>query len=181
MYLKMPWPRCRITDELRPQSCTPKPQEKCTWEAPREGIYEVNFDANFCIQKKVGGTDVFIRDYNVLVIVAMHMQSEHIPNAKIAKAEIAYQAPEFALNLGLQHIILKGDALNIINVIKGNKQDLSMIENIIEEVKKNYNVSQTCHIKRFRRIPNNTAHTLAKQTFLNKEIIVWMKDNPQHH
>lgn len=53
-----------------------------------------------------------------------------------------------------------------------------MIRNIIKEAKKNCNSFQTCHIKHIRLISNNAVHSLAKQTLLSSEVIVWMKDSP---
>ena len=78
------------------------------------------------------------------------------------EAATAVKAIEFAQNMGLTNAILEGDALNIVNQINLNSQDLSAVGNLIEEARFMRRNFQMYQIKFVRREANVAAHVLAK-------------------
>lgn len=68
----------------------------------RKGFLKLIFDIGFCGDKRSGGIGVVIRDYNGLLIRAMHVKLSHVLNGKAIEALAATKALDFAQDLGLR-------------------------------------------------------------------------------
>ena len=88
------------------------------WQKPLEGFLKINWDASLDVSRKRMGMRIAIRDHRGMLLVASCATREFITDPATAKALSAWQAVELSQRLGRQNIVLEGNALEEVNVLK---------------------------------------------------------------
>ncbi|XVE93297.1 hypothetical protein REPUB_Repub01dG0178800 [Reevesia pubescens] len=86
-----------------------------TWKKPKHGFMKVNFDGAVNAADGVGGSGVIIRDEEGEVLTAGSFAHLGLQDPLICEATAALDAITFAANLGLQKIIVEGDAARVVS------------------------------------------------------------------
>ena len=64
----------------------------------------------------------------------------------------------FCVQAGLSHVVIEGDACNVIAALNGTEEDLSVDGGIIDEAKFLLSFFQSCSWSSISRASNNAAH-----------------------
>ena len=82
------------------------------------------------------------------------------------KAHAIYRVLQFVHHMGFTSIILKGNALSVINKIKSLCPSFLDIGNLIEDVKDMMKLLRECKVQYVKRKTNEATHLLAKSACL---------------
>ena len=104
----------------------------------------------------------------------------HPFKAEDTEALAAMKAMSFAHELGFQNIILEGDALNLIQALKAQEQNLLLWGLLVEDVKEYGTKFRRVLYSHVKRNGNSVAYNLAKRVLCIPDFQVWMKDVPSH-
>lgn len=107
-------------------------QTQAKWLHPPLNAYKVNFDGAFKASTKTGGIKVVIRDVDGNLMGSKIVTIHEATDPFIVEATATVQALEFASNLRFQKIILEGDALSIVKMLKNNNPYLTNTGHLIK-------------------------------------------------
>ncbi|KAJ0017173.1 hypothetical protein Pint_11950 [Pistacia integerrima] len=85
------------------------------WQPPPEGIYKINWDASVRKEACTIGVGIAIRDWQGGFMATMRTKKPMFPDAYLAESFAALQAVILATDIGIDQIILEGDALQVVN------------------------------------------------------------------
>ena len=105
------------------------------WKAPPIGFVKANFDAANSEVLRLFGVGVVIRDSDSAVLASCVEKIDQVYKTEDTEALAALKALTFAHELGFQNVVLKGDALSLIQALKSQEQNLSSWGLLIENVK----------------------------------------------
>ena len=95
------------------------------WRASLVGFVKENFDGAIFDNSSMSGVGVVIRDTNGAVLASCAEKIGHAYKADETEALVALKALTFAHELGFQNVVLEGDALGLIQVLKSQEHNLS--------------------------------------------------------
>ena len=104
------------------------------WRAPQASFVKVNFDGAVFEDSNKLGVGVVIRDSNGTVLASCLEKIFQAYKAEETKALAARKALSFVHELGFQNVILKGDALGLIQALKSQEQNLCPLGLLGEDV-----------------------------------------------
>jgi ribonuclease HI len=122
-------------------------------------MYKVNWDA--AVDKKNGhiGLGIVVRDYEGVVLAAWSTTKNFLANHFVAEALLAFHAVELCRERGFFDILLKGDALQIVNAVKTTRRNWSNFGHIVDGIKTELSQLRSWRIEHAKRNANTTAHT----------------------
>jgi hypothetical protein len=120
-----------------PESCTTQSvsQIRLRWILPLEGMVKTNWDAAVDIPNKKVGVGVVVRDEGGNFLASLATTVPFIVDPVVAEAVAAWKAVSFSRDLGLQRVIFKGDALEIVNALGQESPCWSRYGQVIEDAK----------------------------------------------
>jgi ribonuclease HI len=86
---------------------------KVTWQKPPEGVYKINWDTSVDRDRCKMGMGLVVRDHAGQLIAALCASKDHITDPTSAEALAASKAAELCHRLGLEKVILEGDAVEV--------------------------------------------------------------------
>lgn len=95
-----------------------------------------------------------------------------------AEALIALYATEFNRDLGLQRIILEGNAMQVVNAVKAEDRKWSSFGQLMEDIRGVLNTLQDWKICHVKREVNGIAHILAKIAVQRVIDHAWIEETP---
>ncbi|XVF52632.1 hypothetical protein PTKIN_Ptkin05aG0033800 [Pterospermum kingtungense] len=113
-----------------------------------------------------------------VVTSAMHNTAPNLWDAKSMEATAALSKIIFAKDVGLSNIMVEGDALSVITTVNSPDPNLSLIGNIIDDIRRFSKGFQVCQFVHARRQANMVAHILAKATILSRNLCTWIEECP---
>jgi hypothetical protein len=102
--------------------------ESLSWNPPPQEVYKVNWDAAIDSINKCMGVSAIVRDYQGIVIAARSYTLGFISKPVVAEAIAALHVVEFSRDLGIPHLILEGDSLQVVNAV----QDIDTIGAVMD-------------------------------------------------
>jgi hypothetical protein len=106
-----------------------------TWEKPPFGLYKVNWDVAIDKNMQCMGFGAVIRDHNRLVCAAKCMKIEGIQEPVVGEAMAALAAVEFSKEGDFQDVILEGDSLQVVQVLKEMGPNWRPYGHIVDDAK----------------------------------------------
>ncbi|XVF01618.1 hypothetical protein REPUB_Repub04eG0104200 [Reevesia pubescens] len=103
------------------------------WEKPTNNYVKVNFDGATNVALNMGGTRAIIHDGSGAVLGACLLLHIGISDPETVEAMIVVEALKFAADMGFNDIVLEGDSLRVVNLLKDEGFDRSCIGNLIME------------------------------------------------
>ena len=150
------------------------------WTAPPNGFVKINFDGANAESSRMFGVGVVIRDSEGAVLASCAEKLNQPFKAEDMEALAALKALSFAHELGFQNIVLEGDALNLIQALKAQEQNLLPWGLLVEDVKEYGKKFKRVLYSHVKRNGNSIAHNLAKYALRIPDFQVWMEDVPSH-
>jgi ribonuclease HI len=148
------------------------------WTPPPNGCFKANWDIALNKQTKWMGIGVIIRDDQGLVSSALCQTKDAFPEPVTAEAMGALCAIELCKDLGLQDVILEGDAIQVVQAINKQGMQNCCYGQILEDIHAVLRSFRWKEIKHVKREANSAAHTLAKLAASNYMNKVWMEEVP---
>ena len=141
---------------------------------------KVNFDGVVFGELNNSCVRVVIRDNNGAVLASCSKKLTRAYKAEETETLAAQKALMFTHELGFQRVILEGDALGLIQALKPQEQNLSLLGSLVEDVKVYLNHFQRVLYSHVKRNNNSVAHNPAKHAIRIPNFQVWMEDVPSH-
>ncbi|XP_065621858.1 uncharacterized protein LOC111993424 [Quercus suber] len=150
------------------------------WRASLIGFVKANFDGANSNVSRLSGVGVLIRDPDGAVLASCAEKFDQAYKAEDTEALAKLKALTFAHDLCFQNVVLEGDALSLIQVLKSHEQNLSLWGLLIEYVKVYRIKFRRLLYSHVKRNGNSVAHNLAKHAICIPDFQVWMEDVPSH-
>ena len=150
------------------------------WTAPPNGFVKINFDGENAESSRMSGVGVVIQDSEGAVLASCAEKLNQPFKAEDMEALAALKALSFAHELGFQNIVLEGDALNLIQALKAQEQNLLPWGLLVEDVKEYGKKFKRVLYSHVKRNGNSIAHNLAKYALRISDFQVWMEYVPSH-
>ncbi|XP_031254338.1 uncharacterized protein LOC116112328 [Pistacia vera] len=148
------------------------------WQPPPEGIYKINWDASVRKEDCTIGVGIAIRDWQGRFMATMRMKKPMFPDAYLAESFAALQAVILAADIGINQIILEGDALQVVNDLLRDEENWGQAGLISMDTKAVSRNFQTFLVHHVNRASNVIAHTLAKDALTIDDVLVELEDVP---
>ncbi|XP_042983235.1 uncharacterized protein LOC122312641 [Carya illinoinensis] len=148
------------------------------WSAPPPAFFKANWDAAIDKGSSKVGIGVIVRDSEGLVTASLCSSITLTPDPLLGEAAAALRATTLCAELGLTHIVLEGDALNVVQAVQGVEENWSAVGMVIRDVKSLLSRFQEWSIHHVPRELNVIAHTLAKYALICSEDCILLEDYP---
>ena len=155
------------------------PQAIQRWRPPDPNIYKINFDAAVFRASKLARVGVIVRDNRGDPIRALTM---HVPfRQSVAELEMVacQRAVQFALEIGLTQVVVKGDSIIVIEALKNGIGQFASYENILDDIQFQSTCFQFIDFSFTSRVCNSVADALAKKARFGVGLLVWLEDLPE--
>ena len=105
------------------------------WLAPSQGWYRANWDVAIDNSKARVGMGVILRDERGQVLVAMSKTRNGTLEPSAGEAFAASSAVCFCKDLGVQRVVLEGDAKQIVDAINSSSTSWSRFGHLIDDTR----------------------------------------------
>ncbi|XP_075664873.1 uncharacterized protein LOC142634467 [Castanea sativa] len=153
------------------------PPTSVKWKPSRSDFYKVNYDGAMLKDSGKAGIGVVIRNENGEVMASLAEKITKPDCVEVLEALAARRAILFAIELGLQQVIIEGDSEIVFKALSGVCSDRSCIGHIFKDYKSILGLFQT-HSSYTRRQCNSVAYALAKRARKSFLLLVWMESVP---
>ncbi|XP_075649759.1 uncharacterized protein LOC142620244 [Castanea sativa] len=148
------------------------------WRPPDQGFFKINFDGALFSKENRAGIGVVVRNEEGLVLASLSQQILLPTTVMEVETLAARHALEFAVEIGVHSVILKGDSTILINALQSNNHSLAHFGHLAEDVKYLASCFPRCMFSHVRRHCNKVAHSLARRALTYPHLLVWMEDVP---
>jgi len=113
----------------------PPNQPPCIqWDPPPIKLLKINFNDAIFSESNCSGAGVVIRNHQDLVIASLLQKISQAFAPLEVEAFAATRALEFAVELGITHVVLEGDSLMLIQALKDGCVDLFPCGLLLDDV-----------------------------------------------
>jgi ribonuclease HI len=148
------------------------------WSPPLAGVYKVNWDIALDNLNKKMGAGFVVRDSRGMVCAALRKTFKIFQELVIGEGMAALAAVEFCRDIGLQEILLEGDSLVIVKVLKEQVDSWSRYGHITTDIQWVLRRFRRWDVGHVKRRANEAAHMLAKEALLHEDDRVWLEEVP---
>ncbi|XP_059434317.1 uncharacterized protein LOC132167380 [Corylus avellana] len=148
------------------------------WTKPPVGFLKINWDASVDVSQKRMGMGIAIRDHGGELLAAYCATRDYITDAATAEALTAWQAVEISQSLGLEKVVLEGDAMEVVKVLRNEEVWLGSYGHVLQEAKQKLCQCMEWKVSHVHRQGNNVAHSLAKLALTIQQEILWTDNFP---
>ena len=106
-----------------------------TWRRPAEGCFKINWDASLDKMERRMGMGIAVRDHESKLQAAPCATMDFITKPVIVEALFSSKVAALVQTLGLRRIVLEGDALEVISVLKQDDSWIGTYGSILTEEK----------------------------------------------
>ncbi|KAG9129294.1 hypothetical protein Leryth_015680 [Lithospermum erythrorhizon] len=167
------WIMLQEIEKAHGETMTQGPSTTPSWTKPSSGYIKMNVDAAIHKHQQVIGFGWVIRDDKGQFISAGTKRDAFTSNAE--QAELL--AIKFAVGFLHQHsfelVIIESDCMTAIGKINAEVEDLSMVGNIVADIKRVALLFGECLFAHTRSNCNICAHLMAKSATLGEQIQEW--------
>jgi len=129
--------------------------------------------------KKLVGVGIIARDHRGKVLASTCSIQRYIADPATAKAWGARKGVDFGRFLGYSHVILEGDALEVILALHNDEEGAGSYRNLVIETKGILSLFVSGEVQHAGREENNATHCLAKYAVANHLNHVWLDSYQQ--
>ncbi|XP_035540266.1 uncharacterized protein LOC118344236 [Juglans regia] len=149
-----------------------------TWRPPPMNVYKANWDASVDRVSCRMGVGVVVRNWEGHVIATLRSSRSLFPDAKLAEAVATLRAVLFCKQLEISRLLIKIDALNVVNDLNKETMDWSTVDLIIQDIKSELKSLPYWSIPYISKKSNCIAHYLAKDALKLYEESISMEGVP---
>jgi ribonuclease HI len=153
------------------------PDREKKWMAPSQGWYKANWDVAIDNRKGRVGIGVILRDERGQMVAAMSKTRIGILEPSTGEAFAASSAVCFCRDLGVQCVVLEGDAKQIVDTVNSNSASWSRFGHLIDDTRRILESFPQWKCQFVRREANEAAHRLAKAATIDVNDRIW-RDAP---
>ncbi|XP_022753674.1 uncharacterized protein LOC111301987 [Durio zibethinus] len=132
----------------------------------------------YIVANSSGGLGVIARDHTGKVLGAAITRVYNVHEASMVEAWAAAKAVDMAISMRPTNPILEGDALNVINSIQSEREDLSAMGHIVADIKEKGKTFCSFNVGHVRRKANKAAHRLANIGLQHHSDEMWIGECP---
>ncbi|MBA0837577.1 hypothetical protein Goarm_009723 [Gossypium armourianum] len=107
---------------------------KVSWRPPNDGFVKINFDASFLQDLSLAVTAVMVRNHKGEIVGTETYLLNDVADPFVAEARACERALIFSHTLGLQRLVVEGDALLVIKSIRNREVGKSIIRSIVYHI-----------------------------------------------
>ena len=111
-------------------------------------------------------------------MAAMSARGPTIHSSEEGKLLACRKAIEFAIDVGFSKLVLEGDNVNVMQAISSQEANISLLGNVVEDIKLLISGLQWVSISHTRCSGNKVAHVLAQHARTSIEDLYWIEDSP---
>jgi hypothetical protein len=126
------------------------------------------------------GIGVIIRDSMGEILATLSEPKDYINAPDIAEATAALRASKFSSEFSFFRVVLECNALQIVQALKKDWQNLSIYEHLIEDTQWILNSLQRWQVYYISRNLNGMAHWLTKKHYTSVRINVFLRKPPMY-
>ena len=159
---------CRRAPQLSPSARPFQPSPRVVlvqWTPPPRGWFKINFDGSVYHdgsgRASIGGA---IRDSAGRVVLAFAEPTEH-STVGIVEARAMIRGLRLALGLGLRRVVVEGDDLVLVQLLRGEETQTRIPVAMQEELHGLLRCFDGCDVQHVYREGNAVAHTLCRQAY----------------
>lgn len=124
--------------------------------------YKLNWDAAIDQNKGRVGIGVVLRNSDAMVVGTLRFSRPYPRDSHMAEALGLFYASKFCKDIGMTQIIMEGNALQVLQMLKSTLLDLSQLGLIIQEAKRILNSFAKWSCYHVKREGNQATHLLDK-------------------
>ncbi|KAA3455040.1 reverse transcriptase [Gossypium australe] len=148
------------------------------WQHPPGQILKINFNGAFDERRRQLASRVVVSDKNGRVLVIKSELHDGVEFAFAAEALACHRATQITLVKNNENIIIEGDSLSIIKKCKNSDLDRSEVGVYIQDIHKLQAQCMRVSFKHVRRMANNLAHIIAKESLKRREEVYLIEAVP---
>ncbi|KAK8484216.1 hypothetical protein V6N11_024352 [Hibiscus sabdariffa] len=148
------------------------------WIAPIVSAIKINTDASFNGPGRLSSSGIIIRDYDALILGCCHCVNHNITSVFFAKAMAVLQGIQFAIDLGLQRVVMESVNKSVISKLLSTDFDMSEIGQITRDIKEMTANFVECRFTFSGRQSNAPAHALAAEGLRLCTDRYWVEEAP---
>ena len=114
----------------------------------------------------------------VIVMAAMSARGPAVHSSEEGELLACRKAIEFAIDAGFSKLVLEGDNVNVMQAISSQEDNISLPENVVEDIKHLIKGLQWVSIPHTRHSSNKVAHVLAQHARTSIQDLYWIEDSP---
>jgi ribonuclease HI len=145
------------------------------WSPPPETTIKINWDASLDKIRRIVGMGMIARDGQGSVIAAATKVLFLEADPVVAEFLATTHALIFCHELGLQHVIIEGDAQQVVNAINSDRPCNTSYGHLIEDIR--VSLGSSC-FQYVRRTANLAAHALAVEARTRVTDKMWFSIPP---
>ena len=165
-------------DQFPLLSMQPRSSDVIKWKPPATGRYKVNCDDAIFTNTNEASLGVIIRNAQGEVMGSLCQRVPFPHSFEALEASAARCAIQFAKDLGIMEIDLKGDSTIIVDALLLSGPCSTIYGHIIEDIKQIALGLYSVHFKHVQRDGNVLTHLLAKRARLNESLEIWLESVP---
>ena len=148
------------------------------WKPPKAKHFKVNYDRAIFKEQGKAGIGVVIRNSDGAVLASLSQQIPLPTTVAQVEALAARRAAEFALEIGIDQVIIEGDSEVIYKDLIDPGPSLALHGHLICDILQFANVFSPCTFNTVGRTGNYVAHYLARRAISTHDLNVWMEEVP---
>ena len=148
------------------------------WRPPKPQCFKVNFDATVFRASRLAGLGVIVRNNSGEAVGALSSSIPLAHSVADLEALACLKAVQFALELGLNHVVVEGDSTVIINALLHGAGDMACFGNILGDIRMHSDVFQFVEFAYVNLSCNVVADALSKKAKSIWGVQVWLNDLP---
>lgn len=139
------------------------------WQKPLPSFMKLNYDATCNIETQRLRFGAIVCDVNGMVMGSLCCSRAFHPDPFTIKDIALVTIFKFCKDVGLSHIVVEGDALRVVKLLRDNIEDWSQGDVLVAGAKAILNSFANWSTTHVRRNANQTTHLLAKEA-VNSEV-----------
>ena len=153
-------------------------QKHTRWKPLDWEFYKVNYDGADFAEQGRAGLGVIIRNSDGEVMASMSQQVQFPTTVMQVEALAMRKAAKFALEIGVNKVVLEGDLEIVYKDLKNNGPSLALHSHLIQDVKALFPLFSNICFSHVGWAGNKATHSLARRAILSRNLNVWMEDVP---
>ncbi|XP_035551149.1 uncharacterized protein LOC118349712 [Juglans regia] len=150
------------------------------WKRPNGQWFKANFDGALNMEMQKMGMGIVVRDSKGEVIASLCGTKGSVTSPFIAELNALWRTMDFCSELGLQDVIIEGDAKELIDAINTETEDESWKGQLVEDMKQKWKNRKQWDLKFIYREGNVVAHHLAKLALQLDDEVCWIENVPKN-
>ncbi|XP_040994261.1 uncharacterized protein LOC121240796 [Juglans microcarpa x Juglans regia] len=151
-----------------------------SWKTPKGKWFKANFDGAINMEQQKMGMGIVVKDSKGEVIASLCGTQGSVTSPFIAEFNTLWRTMDLCSELGIQDVIIEGDAKVLINAIKAETEDESWRGQLVEDMKHRWKNKKQWVLKFRYQKGNEVVHHLAKLALQLNEEMCWIEEVPEH-